>query len=255
MDKALEDLDLSDGWIKLYRKSIDSAVFQNEGLWKLWTWCLMKANHEDKWVPVKTGRGTTPVFVKRGQFIFGRKTAAKGLKMKEPTVQSRMLILKNLQNLITQSVSHYSLVTILNYEIYQGSQNDESSSKVSGKYQASITNKNVKNKRIYVEGSKELQLSTLLLREIQKNKPDFKLPNLQAWAKEIDLMLRLDGRKLELIEKVILWAQSDHGDGTGKWKGWSTVILSTRNLRDKFDKIEMQGPSKQMESEPKVRQL
>ena len=184
-----------EGWVKLHRKIQRSSVFQNEGLLKVWIWCLLRANHEDTWVPVKTGRGTTQVLVKRGQFIFGRKTAAKALKMKEPTVQKRMMVLKNLQNLIIQSNTHYSIVTILNYDVYQGSENEEVSPKVSGKYQASITDKkNNKNKRIYVEDSIELQLASFLLEEILKNKPDFKQPNLQIWAREIDLMIRTDGR-------------------------------------------------------------
>lgn len=133
-----------EGWIKLYRKSIDSQVFQNEGLWKIWTWCLLKANHEDRWVPVKTGKGTTEVFVKRGRFIFGRNTAAKELKMVERTVHKRMLKLENMRNCDIQSDTHYSIVTILNYDLYQGSKNEE----VTGKGQASDTNKNYKNEEI-----------------------------------------------------------------------------------------------------------
>jgi len=132
------------GWIKLHRKSVDSQAFQSEGLWKVWTWCLLKANHKDRWVSIRTGRGMTEVFVKRGQFVFGRKTASKELKMKPPTVQKRIVKLKNMQNLITQSDSHFSIITICNYNIYQGYESDEVSPKVSGKYQASITNKNDK---------------------------------------------------------------------------------------------------------------
>jgi len=136
-----------EGWVKLYRKSIESQVFQNEGLWKIWCWCLLRANHKDSWVPVKTGKGRSTVFVKRGQFIFGRKTAAKELKMKPSTVQKRMQILANMQNLIIQSNTHYSLITIRNYDYYQGNELNEVSSKVSTKYHPSITNKNDKNEK------------------------------------------------------------------------------------------------------------
>lgn len=140
-----------EGWVKLYRKSIHSQVFQNEGLWKVWTWCLMKANHQDQWASIRTGRGMTEAFVKRGQFIFGRKTASKELKMKPPTVQKRIVKLKNMQNLITQSNTHFSIITICNYNLYQGHEADEVSPKVSGKYQASITNKNDKNEKIDIK--------------------------------------------------------------------------------------------------------
>lgn len=132
------------GYIKLYRKTLKSQVFQNEGLFKVWIWCLLKANHEGQWVSVKTGKGNTEVWVGPGQFIYGRKTAAKELKMKQPTVQKRMLKLKNMQNLITQNKNHYSLVTVASWDFYQ-SDNKKVSPKVSPRYQASITNKNVKN--------------------------------------------------------------------------------------------------------------
>lgn len=136
-----------EGWVKLHRKSIRSQVFQTDGLWKVWTWCLMKANHEDTWVPIITGKGTTEVLVKRGQFVFGRKSAAKALKMDESTIYKRMMKLKNMENCNIQSNTHYSIVTILNYDLYQGSEKEEVTGKVTPKEHPSNTNKNYKNEK------------------------------------------------------------------------------------------------------------
>ena len=136
-----------EGWVKLHRRIGRSAVFQNEGLLKVWIWCLIRANHKEEWVPISTGRGTTQVPVHRGQFIFGRKSAAKALKMDESTVYKRMQKLESMENLNIQSNTHYSLVTILNYELYQGYQNDEVTGKVTPKEQPSNTNKNDKNEK------------------------------------------------------------------------------------------------------------
>ena len=107
----------------------------------------MKANHEDNWVPIKTGRGTAEVFVKRGQFIFGRKTAAKALKMKPRTVHKRILKLENMRNCALKSDTHYTVVTILNYELYQGSGKAEGTTQGTGKGQPRDTNKNDKNEK------------------------------------------------------------------------------------------------------------
>ena len=85
-----------DTWIKLYRCSLNSQVFQNAELWKVWCYCLMRANHEDCWVAVLTGRGETEVELKRGQFIYGRKQAAKDLRMKQSSVRNRMKKLENM---------------------------------------------------------------------------------------------------------------------------------------------------------------
>jgi len=107
------------GWIKAYRKAIESAVFQNEGLFKVWMWCLFKASHKKEWFPVKTGRGETVVSVEPGQFIFGRNVAAKELLMSPSTVWKRIKKLKNLGNCDIKSDKHYSIITVINWETYQ----------------------------------------------------------------------------------------------------------------------------------------
>ena len=138
------------GYVKLYRKSIDSQVFANMGLWQVWCWCLMKATHKEKWVPIKTGRGETEVLLKPGQFIFGRKSAAKKLKMKPSTIQDRMRKLQNMQNLVIQPVTHYSIITILNWDIYNTQENKSDTDPVTHPTtirQPSDTKKNNKNNK------------------------------------------------------------------------------------------------------------
>jgi hypothetical protein len=135
---------MNEGYIKAYRKTMKSRVFQNEGLFKVWMWCLWKASHTEQWVTIKTGRGTTEIHLLPGQFIFGRKTAAKELKMNPETVRKRMHKLKNMGNLTIESTTHYSLITIVNWEFYQGD-NKKVPSKVPTKYQPSTTYKNDKN--------------------------------------------------------------------------------------------------------------
>jgi hypothetical protein len=86
-------------WVPLFRKSVDSQVFANEGLWKVWTWCLMKASVKGQWVPIEVGRGTAEVWVGPGEFIFGRYAAAKELNMPPSTVRNRMRKLKLMGNI------------------------------------------------------------------------------------------------------------------------------------------------------------
>jgi len=91
-----------------------------------------------------------------------------------------------------------------------------------------------------------LNLTSLLLNEIIRNKPDFKRPDLQTWAKEIDLMIRRDGRKPERIREVILWCQSN--------SFWWKNILSTRKLREKFDRLEAEMKEEKTKSTSKAAQ-
>jgi hypothetical protein len=127
------------------------------------------------------------------------------------------------------------MITICNYGKFQSTEDENEATDVTTDVttdgQQVDTIKEVKNKRIYVEGSDELRLASFLLEKILKNKPDFKKPNLQTWAKDIDLMLRRDGRTPKRIREVIAWTQGD--------SFWRKNILSTGSLRDKFDRLEL----------------
>ena len=107
------------GWVKLHRQLLGSAVFMNEGLLKVWLWCLLKATHRTLWRPMQTGRGMTQVELRPGQFIFGRKIAAAELGMPESTVRNRMQRLVELDNISAQPDTHCSIVTICNWQTYQ----------------------------------------------------------------------------------------------------------------------------------------
>lgn len=102
----------------------------------------------------------------------------------------------------------------------------------------------IKTKKLFVEGSDELRLATLLLSKILERKADFRKPDLQAWAKEIDLMIRRDQRTPDRIEKVILWIQGD-----SCW--WQNNILSTSSLREKFDRLELEMNKEKKSIPPK----
>lgn len=139
---------MSSGWIKLYRKVLDSRVFANEGLFKVWIYCLCRANHETNYVSVKTGQGETEIKVNGGEFIFGRNSCANDLNMNPSTLYKRMKKLEGMENIKIQSNSQYSVVSICNWDTYQHIENKKeqpSNSQVTGKEQPSNTDNNDKN--------------------------------------------------------------------------------------------------------------
>lgn len=129
-----------EGWIKLHRKLIESNVFHNEKLLKVWIWCLLKATHTEQRAIV----GTQIVHLKPGQFIFGRNKAAIELNMKPVTVYKYMTVLKKGLNLELKGSNKFSVVTIVNWDLYQF-KNKKSSNKGTTKEQQKNTYKNVKN--------------------------------------------------------------------------------------------------------------
>ena len=50
----------------------------------------MKASHRPRWTSMKTGKSEIDVYLKSGQFIFGRHSAAKKLKIGRATLYRLM---------------------------------------------------------------------------------------------------------------------------------------------------------------------
>lgn len=120
---------MDQGYVYLHRKLLSSRVFQSEGLLKVWVWCLLKATHKGRWAQMKRGKGTSEIWLKPGQFIFGRKSAAKFLKMPPSTFRNRMEKLKSMQNLDIKKDSTYSVCSIINWDSYQGYKNKKDTQK------------------------------------------------------------------------------------------------------------------------------
>lgn len=106
-------------FILLYRKTIESRVFRNEGLLKVWVWCLLKASYKERWVTMKTGKSEIEIKILPGQFVYGRLSAGKELNMKPSTVRNRMKKLENMQNVDIKEDRQYSIISIINWDSYQ----------------------------------------------------------------------------------------------------------------------------------------
>jgi len=79
-------------YIKLFRKLLNSPIFENEKALKIWIWCLLKATHREREQLV----GRQVVHLEKGQFVFGRKKASEELKMKERTLYDYLKLLEQL---------------------------------------------------------------------------------------------------------------------------------------------------------------
>ncbi len=104
------------GYIKIWRKSIDNGWLSNHTLWAFWCWCLLKATHK----PCKLLIGFQEVFLEPGQLVFGRKKCANELGTSEQSVRTCLQALKSTSNLTIKSTSKFSIISIVNWEAYQG---------------------------------------------------------------------------------------------------------------------------------------
>jgi DNA replication protein DnaD len=112
------------GWVSVHRKVMNNPVWQNPNLLKLWMYCLFKASHAEH----KTLVGNQSIKLQRGQFVTGRNALSedlnKGVKpdlmLSGKTWERYMKNLEKWKMLSIKVTNKYSLVTIVNYEHYQG---------------------------------------------------------------------------------------------------------------------------------------
>ena len=83
--------------------------------------------------------------------------------------------------------------------------------------------------KTFLSDSTEIGLARFLFELIQKRNPKHKSPNFQVWARNIDLMIRIDKRDPKEIRKVIEAAQAD--------EFWKNNILSPDKLRKQYDQL------------------
>jgi hypothetical protein len=212
-----------------------------------WDWLLMNANHKRK--------KYNGFIIERGQLFRTYKDIIEGLSWyvgwrkvtyNENQMKASMKFLRSTGMITTRKALGGVLITIVNYNVFQNPNNYESTTESPKEntiehlreHQTTPNNnknvKNVKNDKKkelkhFVDTSDEVRLSQKLLNLILEKNQNHKKPDIQSWARHVDLMLRVDKRQVEQIETVIDWCQAD--------SFWQNNILSTKKLREKFDQL------------------
>ena len=240
------------GYTLLWRKTWDNPVFheRSKRYSKLEAW-LYLVN------VLARGIDESETGLKRGQFEASIRFLARAWNWAKTPVFRYLLELEQNQMItkversVERSVERYAeRFNVCNYETYNPSGNAERNAERNAKWN--------KVKEGIKEGIKEgeiktssqtagavavdslpsvdsFRLSNLLRQAIQVRDPKAKaaaLPekDLCKWARDMDKLIRLDGRRAEDIEAVIAWCQNN-----GNF--WGPNILSGRKLREKFDTL------------------
>ena len=104
-----------DGWLKLYRSILDSAVFQDAEVLKVWIWLLCNVAFEQH-DTICYGK---VIHLKPGQIATGRKKIAQCTDLNETKVYRALIVLKSLGNIEIKATNKYSIITVVNWEKYQ----------------------------------------------------------------------------------------------------------------------------------------
>ncbi|MDY6905582.1 MAG: hypothetical protein SWH61_12960 [Thermodesulfobacteriota bacterium] len=103
------------GYVRLYRKSLDSGLLRNHSAWILFTYCLLKATHRGYEVII----GNQKLTLEPGQLVFGRRQAAEDTKLSEQQIRTALQSLRNLEILTSKSTNKFTVITIVNWVAYQ----------------------------------------------------------------------------------------------------------------------------------------
>lgn len=158
------------GWVKLHREIEHWKYFKNSEIFHLFCFLILKANHKDNY----SGDGT---LIKRGQLMTSYSSLSEKTGLSESKIfriTEKLKIEKQIEKLGT---SKNTIITIVNYEMYQ-SDEMQSEMPVKSERKASEmpvkTNKNVNNAKNEKNGknyntSRNLEPSTSDVREGYKN--------------------------------------------------------------------------------------
>lgn len=254
---------MNSGWISLHRKIMNSAVYSDSELLKLWIHCLLKATHADYDQLI----GNTAIKLSPGQFVTGRNALAnefnKGVQpskiVKPLSLWRRLQTLEKLEMLNIKTTNKYSVVTVLNWNDYQNNEQQLNNKRTTTEQQLN-TNNNSNNsnnnnkcrKQVYDEDSIPFRLASYLYKKILENNTSHRAPNFQAWADDFRKIIELDKRDPKEIGQVIEFAQSD--------AFWMTNILSASKLRKQYDALNIKRnqvgkPKEGAQSPPKYKRL
>lgn len=106
---------MTDGWIKLHRKLLDSPIASKKEWGWLWIVMLLLASHEGK----EFIHGRTKIKISPGQFVTGRLQLAEKSGLSPSSVERALNFMKSEQQIEQQKTTKYRLITILNWDEYQ----------------------------------------------------------------------------------------------------------------------------------------
>jgi len=98
-------------WVKLHRSTLDSSVFDDPWLWKLFSWCLMRANFR----PSKWGG----VHIPAGSFASGQISGAEELKVSPSRWYRGIQKLVEMGCISVRPNRDFTAITVCNWKTYQ----------------------------------------------------------------------------------------------------------------------------------------
>lgn len=110
---------MDNGWIKLHRKTLNNpAVMKDADHMAVWVWLLLSVTHK----PIKVNFAGKIISLLPGQLTCGRQQIAEESQVEESKVERVLNLFKSEQQIEQQTSNKCRLITIKNWEEYQGNE-------------------------------------------------------------------------------------------------------------------------------------
>lgn len=106
------------GYVKLWRKCLDSGLLKNPTAWQLFGYLLLKATHRAHRQLV----GGMVFDLQPGDVIFGRSKAADDLCVGEQSIRTALKLLEKLEIVTSKSTNKCTVISFVNWDRYQDEQ-------------------------------------------------------------------------------------------------------------------------------------
>ncbi|HEC64931.1 hypothetical protein LCGC14_1098180 [marine sediment metagenome] len=189
------------GYIKLYRKILEWEWYADLPVRTLFFHLLLKANHSDKkW------KG---IFIKKGDVLTGRNKLAEQTGLTVQQVRSALTKLKSTNEITIKPTNRNSLITLINYKLYQPTTSKPHNKQPTDNQQITTTKKEKNVKEVYGE-FKNVSLS---LKEFSKLKDNYGAPGVDDMVERLDRYVESTGKKYKSHYATMLnWFAKEKGD-------------------------------------------
>ena len=109
---------MEQGYVKLWRKCLDSGLLKNPTAWQLFGYLLLKATHRAHRQLV----GGMVFDLQPGDVIFGRSKAADDLCVGEQSIRTALKLLEKLEIVTSKSTNKCTVISFVNWYRYQDEQ-------------------------------------------------------------------------------------------------------------------------------------
>lgn len=250
---------MAQGWVCVHRKLLDNPIFKNDKLFRVFMFCLLRAQHTagDQLV------GDSVVYLDKGQLATGRISISEQTGLSQQNVRTAISKLEKLGILTIKPTTKYSVITMVNWNQYQQT-NQQVTNKQPTSNQQVTTSNNVNNEdnenKLNVSAKPkqskfkfdddQMRFAEAVYKKVEQVTPQMKKPNLESWANIARLMVESDKFDLRDVWNVFLWANSD--------SFWRTNILSVDKLRKKYPELKAKAQGftpKQQPSRPQHKEF